>query len=88
MFHLGYKLAITAHELGGERARSGISTRESPGAGQLNINKTSVTKKVDVKLLNKLAKFDGSHKPTLREWLDSILEVLLHIPGGARALLQ
>eukprot|EP01046_Picozoa_sp_COSAG06_P047178 COSAG06_NODE_6814_length_2765_cov_1.380720_1_plen_121_part_00 len=35
MFHLGYKLAITAHEVGGERARSGISTRESPGAVQL-----------------------------------------------------
>ena len=35
MFHLGYKLAITAHEVGGERARSGISTSESPSAGHL-----------------------------------------------------
>ena len=35
VFHLGYKLAITAHEVGGERTRSGISTRRGPGAGQL-----------------------------------------------------
>ena len=35
VFHLGYKLAITAHEVGGERTRSGISARRGPGAGQL-----------------------------------------------------
>lgn len=48
-----------------------------------NMHKTSVTKKVDFKLLKSLPKFDGSNTPTLREWLEAILGVLLHIPGGA-----
>ena len=52
-----------------EQQRADIRNDRLPSFLQVkNINKTSVTKKVDVKLLNKLAKFDGSHKPTLREW--------------------
>ena len=38
-----------------------------------NMHKTSVTKKVDFKLLESLPKFDGSNTPTLREWLEAIL---------------